>query len=101
MATTVTAQDLIRAPTVAERVMRRPARSLWSDAWRQFRRHRLALFGVGTFAVLLVGTLLGPFIWTTPGAAIDYGGGLLSPSSHHPFVTDDPRPALIERTLLG
>jgi peptide/nickel transport system permease protein len=101
MATTVTAQDVIRAPTVAERVLRRPARSLWSDAWRQFRRHRLAMFGVGTFSVLLVATLIGPFIWTMPGDAIDYGSGLLSPSFQHPFGTDDLGRDLLKRALLG
>jgi peptide/nickel transport system permease protein len=101
MATTVTAQDLIRAPTIAEGALRRPARSLWSDAWRQFRRHHLAMLGVGTFAVLLVGTLIGPFIWTTPGDAIDYGAGLLSPSFQHPFGTDDLGRDLLKRALLG
>src|SRR5258708_4403264 len=52
MATTVTAQDLIRPAQVAEAALRRPSRSLWSDAWRQFRRHRLGMFGVVTLPVL-------------------------------------------------
>src|SRR4030081_3549284 len=101
MATIITAQDLIRAPAATEGVLRRPARSLWSDAWRQFRRHRLAMFGVGTFSVLLVATLIGPFIWTMPGDAIDYGSGLLSPSFQHPFGTDDLGRDLLKRALLG
>src|SRR5437870_12570241 len=101
MATTITAQDLIRAPTVAEGVLRRPARSLWTDAWRQFRRHRLAMLGVGTFVVLLVGTIIGPFIWTTPGDAIDYNAGLVGPSLQHPFGTDDLGRDLLKRALLG
>jgi len=51
MATTVTAQDLVRSPAVAEPVLRRPARSLWSDAFRQFRRHHLAMAGTFVFAL--------------------------------------------------
>ena len=50
MATGITAQELIRPATVADEALRRPSRSLWTDAWRQFRRHRLAMFGVVTFS---------------------------------------------------
>src|ERR1700704_472450 len=101
MATGITAQELIRPATVADAALRRPARSLWSDAWRQFRRHRLAMFGVSTFGVLMLATLVGPFIWTTPGDAIDYGAGLLGPSLQHPFGTDDLGRDLLKRALIG
>src|SRR5437762_10288400 len=101
MATGITAQELMRPATVADEAMRRPSRSLWSDAWRQFRRHRLAMLGVGTFSVLLVATLIGPFIWITPGDAIDYSQGLLGPSLQHPFGTDDLGRDLLARALLG
>src|SRR5438552_13320146 len=101
MATTVTAQDLIRPAAVAEAVLRRPTRSLWSDAWRQFRRHRLAMFGVFTFSLLLVATLVGPLLYRTPADTIDYGSGLLGPSLQHPFGTDDLGRDLLARALLG
>jgi peptide/nickel transport system permease protein len=101
MATTVTAQNLVRAPTVAEAALRRPSRSLWSDAWRQFRRHHLAMFGVVTFAVLLLATLIGPLLYHQSGEAIDYSAGLLGPSAQHPFGTDDLGRDLLARALLG
>ena len=101
MATTVTAQDLIRPAAAAEAVLRRPTRSLWSDAWRQFRRHRLAMFGVFTFSLLLVATLVGPLLYRTPADTIDYGSGLLGPSLQHPFGTDDLGRDLLARALLG
>src|ERR1700716_765593 len=101
MATTATAQDLVRVPLVAERVLRHPARSLWSDAARQFRRHRLAMFGVVTFSLLLLATLVGPLIYRTSGEAIDYTSGLLTPSIQHPFGTDDLGHDLLARALLG
>src|ERR1700716_1411780 len=101
MATTATAQDLVRVPLVAERVLRHPARSLWSDAARQFRRHRLAMFGVVTFSLLLLATLVGPLIYRTSGEAIDYTSGLLTPSIQHPFGTDDLGRDLLARALLG
>src|SRR5205823_6932887 len=101
MATTVTAQDVIRPSNVAEAAVRRPARSLWSDAWRQFRRHRLAMFGVVTFSLLLLATLIGPLLYHQSGDAIDYAAGLLGPSIQHPFGTDDLGRDLLARALLG
>ncbi len=101
MATTATAQDLLRPTTPAESALRRPSRSLWSDAWRQFRRHRLAMFGVCVFSLLLLATLIGPFLWLGSSDAIDYGAGLLGPSWQHPFGTDDLGRDLFARALLG
>src|SRR5438132_5259576 len=101
MATTVTAQDMIRPSTVAEAALRRPTRSLWSDAWRQFRRHRLAMFGVVVLALLLLMTLIGPLVYRVPTDTIDYEAGLLGPSLMHPFGTDDLGRDLLARTMLG
>jgi len=101
MATGITAQELIRPATVADAALRRPSRSLWSDAWRQFRRHRLAMFGVVVFSALLLATLAGPFIYRTSSDAIDYSQGLLGPSLQHPFGTDDLGRDLLARVLLG
>src|SRR5438132_7006059 len=101
MATTVTAQDMIRPSTVAEAALRRPTRSLWSDAWRQFRRHRLAMFGVVVLALLLLMTLIGPLVYRVPSDTIDYSAGLLGPSLQHPFGTDDLGRDLLARTMLG
>jgi peptide/nickel transport system permease protein len=101
MATTVTAENLVRAPTVAEAALRRPSRSLWSDAFRQFRRHQLAMFGVVTFSLLLLATLIGPLLYHQSSEAIDYSAGLLGPSAQHPFGTDDLGRDLLARALLG
>lgn len=101
MATTVTVQDLIRPAEATEAALRRPTRSLWSDAFRQFRRHRLAMFGVICFALLLVSTLVGPVLYRTSADSIDYSQGLLGPSIQHPFGTDDLGRDLLARALLG
>ncbi len=101
MATTVSAQDLVRSPALAEPALRRPSRSLWSDAWRQFRRHKLALMGIGVFAALLLLTLIGPLVYRAPTDAIDYSQGLLGPSAAHPFGTDDLGRDLLARALIG
>ncbi|MBV9132556.1 MAG: ABC transporter permease [Chloroflexi bacterium] len=101
MATTVTVQDGLRPATVSETALRRPSRSLWSDAWRQFRRHHLAMLGVYVLGFLLLMTLFGPLVYRVPTDAIDYGSGLLGPSLQHPFGTDDLGRDLLARAMLG
>jgi peptide/nickel transport system permease protein len=101
MVTTATTQDLVRPTSPAEAVLRRPTRSLWSDAWRQFRRHRLAMAGLVTLALLLLATAVGPLVWRVPADALDYAAGLQPPSAQHPFGTDDLGRDLLARTLLG
>ena len=47
-------------------------RTLWSDAWRQFRRHRLAMAGLTLFAFFVIACGIGPFVYRTPPDAIDF-----------------------------
>lgn len=101
MASTVTAQDLVRAPAIPDAIARRAPRSLWSDAFRQFRRHRLAMLGVIVFLILLIGSLVGPFIYGASPEAIDYSAGILGPSPDHPFGTDDQGRDILARSLVG
>jgi peptide/nickel transport system permease protein len=101
MATTVTAQDLVRAPSVAEPGARRAARSLWSDAFRQFRRHQLAMAGVFVFVLLLLATLIGPVLYRVPTDSINYAISLQGPSLEHVFGTDNIGRDLFGRALIG
>ncbi len=79
----------------------RPPRSLWSDAWHQFTRHRLAMAGVATLGFLVVSTLVGPFIYTTPINDIDFARAIQGPSAAHPFGVDDLGRDLLARVLWG
>lgn len=80
---------------------RRPARSLWRDAWHQFTRHRLAMAGLAIISFLVVATLVGPFLWSIPFQKIDYSNTLLPMSATHPFGTDDLGHDLFARALWG
>jgi peptide/nickel transport system permease protein len=79
----------------------RPARSLWGDAWFQFRRHKLAMAGLIVLSLLVIGTMLGPFVYTTPINDINFGLSLNGPSTTHPFGTDDLGRDLLARSLWG
>jgi len=78
----------------------RPGRSLWKDAWWQFRRHRLAMASVGTLAVLVCFTLFGPLVYSTT-TAIDFTIALHGPSLAHPFGTDDLGRDILARVMIG
>ena len=79
----------------------RPPRSLWGDAWRQFRHHRLALAGMVTFATLMLATILGPFVYPVPIDGLDFTSTLRGPSLAHPFGTDELGRDLLARCLYG
>lgn len=79
----------------------RKPRSLWSDAWRQFRKHRLAVGGVFVLAFLSIATLIGPFLWTKDMALIDFSASTLGSSLEHPMGTDDLGRDIFARVLWG
>jgi peptide/nickel transport system permease protein len=74
---------------------------LWSDAWRQFRRHKLAMLGTVIFLCLVLVTVFGPLVYRTPTNEIDYAQGLHGPSLDHPFGTDDLGRDVMARAFLG
>lgn len=98
MATTagVTKPGALAAPLAV-----RPARSLWKDAWWQFRRHRLAMFALGTLVFLILFTIVGPFLYHAPIDTIDFTQALKGPSAEHPLGTDDLGRDLLARVMFG
>jgi len=79
----------------------RPPRSLWKDAWWQFRRHRLAMIALGTLTFLIVFVLVGPLVYHTPLDTIDFLQSLKGPSADHPLGTDDLGRDLLARIMFG
>ncbi len=75
--------------------------SLAQDIWRRFKRHRLALLGMIVLMVIVVGVIIGPWLWTVPINEIDFGARLKPPSAIHPFGTDDLGQDLLARMLYG
>src|ERR1043165_5471967 len=71
------------------------------DAWRKFRRHRMALASVVILTVLASAVLFGPFLWRIPLTEIDFTARLAHPSWEHPFGTDDLGQDLLARMLYG
>jgi peptide/nickel transport system permease protein len=75
--------------------------SPWLDAWRRFRRHRLALASTVILLAIILAVLFLPFVWRVPINEIDFTARLKGPSLAHPFGTDDLGQDLLARILYG
>src|SRR3989442_2294405 len=81
-----------------------PAResdSLWHEAWRRFRRHRLAMVGAAVLAVMIAAVVTRPLVYPVALNEIDFKAKLEAPSRVHPFGTDDLGQDLLARILYG
>lgn len=83
----------------------RRMRTLWGDVWHRFRRHTLALFGVLALALLVLGVLVGPLIYTVdPEYSFivdDIDSVNRPPSIDYPLGTDDLGRDSLARNLFG
>lgn len=111
-----------RAQQMTTRMAAKP-RSLLSDAWRRFRKHLMAMFGVVVLFMLALFSFVGPYFYVPRLAAeleaigspilqdrvdlqtaidhLDFLNILSAPSSIHPFGTDDLGRDLLARALYG
>jgi len=80
---------------------RRAADTLWSEAWRRFRKHHLATFGASVLIVMVIAVVAGPFVYRVPIDEIDFKAKLKGPSWAHPLGTDDLGQDLLARMLYG
>jgi peptide/nickel transport system permease protein len=93
----------ILASPSAEGVAARPARqfSPWLDAWRRFRRHKMAFVSTFILLAMIAAIVLGPFLWRVAINDIDFNARMETPSWAHPFGTDDLGQDLLARMLYG
>lgn len=78
-----------------------PPRTLWGDAWRRFRRHKLAMAGLIVLVVFIVAALIGPLVWKIDREALDFTASMSGPTLKHPFGTDDLGRDILARSLYG
>src|SRR6187397_1223969 len=90
-----------RSPDMVE--PQRAARqfSPWLDAWRRFRRHRLAVGSAVILVAMILSILFAPLLWKVAINDIDFTARLQGPSWQHPFGTDDLGQDLLARMLYG
>ncbi len=88
------------SPAVA-RARVRGTTSMRSEAWRRFRKHRLASVGAAILVVMVIAVVAGPFVYRVPIDEIDFKAKLKAPSWAHPLGTDDLGQDLLARMLYG
>ena len=71
------------------------------EAWRRFRRHRLAVMSGLILLAMVLAIVLGSFVWNVPINEIDFSARLEGPSWAHPFGTDDLGQDLLARMIYG
>ncbi len=75
--------------------------SPWTEAWRRFRRHRLAFWSLWLLLALVAAVLLGPLFYKVGINDVDFSARLASPSAAHPMGTDDLGRDILARMLYG
>jgi peptide/nickel transport system permease protein len=78
-----------------------PRSTLGGEAWKRFRRHKLALAGAIILMLIVLAVVLGPVFWRVPINEIDFSAKLQGPSWAHPLGTDDLGKDLLARMLYG
>ncbi|HZP99836.1 MAG TPA: ABC transporter permease [Reyranella sp.] len=71
------------------------------EAWRRFRRHRLAMASAVILLLIVLAVLIGPYVWRVPINEIDFASKLDGPSWTHPLGTDDLGQDILARLLYG
>ena len=93
----------VAAPGEQPGPLGKPVRSssLWAEAWRRFKRHRLAYLSLWVLGLLVLAVLLGPLVYKVGINDIDFKARLAPPSWQHPLGTDDLGRDLLARVLYG
>jgi peptide/nickel transport system permease protein len=91
------------ASPTAEAVTARRARSQSpaAEAWRRFRRHKMAVASLVVLSTMVLLVAFGPMLWKVAINDIDFSARLQGPSLAHPFGTDDLGQDIFARMLYG
>lgn len=93
-------QPLNRSSISADEISR-PSLSYWQDAWRRFKRDKLALFGLVVIAIITLFAIFGPIFCPYSYEEADFFSVSQPPSAAHWFGTDALGRDLYVRVLYG
>jgi peptide/nickel transport system permease protein len=72
-----------------------------AEAWRRFKRHRMAVLSLVVLGGMVLAVVFGPLLWKLAINDIDFSATLKGPSLAHPMGTDDLGQDLLARMLYG
>jgi peptide/nickel transport system permease protein len=73
----------------------------WGEAWRRFKRHRLAYWSLWVLGLLVLAVALGPVLYKVGVNDIDFKARLAEPTAQHLMGTDDLGRDILARMLYG
>jgi len=76
-------------------------RSLRQDVWRQFRRHKGAVVGLIILTIIVLATLVGPFVYPLDPFELDVPNANNGPTLSHLMGTDNLGRDVMARVLIG
>jgi peptide/nickel transport system permease protein len=85
----------------AESAKKPVSTSPWAEAWRRFKRHRLAYYSLWVLGAMVLAVLIGPLFYKVGINDVDFKARLAGPSGAHLFGTDDLGRDLLARMLYG
>ena len=88
-------------PSHPDRAIGEPRVTLKRQAWRRFRKHKLAMASVLVLGLIVAIIVFGSLFWAIPIDQIDFTARLAGPSWTHPFGTDDLGQDLLSRMIYG
>jgi peptide/nickel transport system permease protein len=75
--------------------------SPWKEAWRRFKRHRLAYYSLWVLGLMVLVVLVGPLAYKVGINDIDFQARLAGPGGKHAMGTDDLGRDILARMLYG
>jgi len=87
--------------TLRDLTATKKSRSLWSNAWRQFRRHRLAMIGLCLLIFIFLACFVGNAIYPRGIDDLNFSMTNSPPSMEYPFGTDSMGYDILARVLWG
>ncbi len=79
----------------------RKQRSLWGDAWNQFKKHRLAMIGLVVFVAMILITFIGNALYGRPYDSVFAYDSSVSPSMDNLLGTNSLGQDMLARILWG
>ena len=96
-----TRYDLLDKVSISADQISRPSVSYWKDAWRRFRKDKLAMFGLVMIIIVSLFAIFGPMFCPYEYDEADFLSIAQWPSKAHWFGTDALGRDLYVRVLYG
>jgi oligopeptide transport system permease protein len=86
---------------IEQDILRKPATSLWADAWRRLLRNQVATIAALYIILITLAAIFAPLITPYERDAPDFAAVRNAPSLEHPFGTDNLGRDVLTRVIYG